>query len=345
MSYIGNEPVIGHFPVDEFTSNGSSQTYTLSKIPPTVNSIEVSVGGLLQPPSVYSISGTTLTLPTSGANVPNGIKVVVRHLGEKLQVATVDSISGYNLTGIVVAKGDGASTPGKVKINCEMNSHGVTIQSPAHSSSANYTLTLPTTDGNASEFLQTDGSGALSWGAAGGGGATTLIARNTFTNATTVSITSGFDGNVYDSYRLIIRTNMAANGNVCALYTSSNGGSSWDSGSSDYHNPYRASNGAGADGSGANRLSLHGTNLDNDLGANLVSDITIAQTHETGKYTIFFINSVYYTDTGNSSLGNTRAEFRAGVRASTTAINAIQLFNFGGTTHTGSYTFYGYKKA
>lgn len=38
----------------------------------------------------------------------------------------------------------------------------VTVQPP--SLGASYTLTWPTTDGNASEFLQTDGSGVLSWG-------------------------------------------------------------------------------------------------------------------------------------------------------------------------------------
>ena len=43
-----------------------------------------------------------------------------------------------------------------------------TIQCPALGS--NYTLTLPVDDGNASEFLQTDGVGVLSWAAAGGGG-------------------------------------------------------------------------------------------------------------------------------------------------------------------------------
>ena len=281
MSYIGNEPVIGHFPVDEFTSNGSSQTYTLSKIPPTVNSIEVSVGGLLQPPSVYSISGTTLTLPTSGANVPNGIKVVVRHLGEKLQVATVDSISGYNLTGIVVAKGDGASTPGKVKINCEMNSHGVTIQSPAHSSSANYTLTLPTTDGNASEFLQTDGSGALSWGAAGGG-ATTLIARNTF-SANSVSIT-GFDSSKYDSYLLLIRWTYTSGGDMFWLRTSTDGGSSYNSGGSDYQYAGQKCTSDGSNNNeyysnGAHHIGLGIQNNDFDSGASTVAEIRLTQNH------------------------------------------------------------------
>ena len=42
------------------------------------------------------------------------------------------------------------------------------MRSPAHSASASYTLTFPTTDGNADEFLKTDGSGALSWATAGG---------------------------------------------------------------------------------------------------------------------------------------------------------------------------------
>ena len=39
-----------------------------------------------------------------------------------------------------------------------------------------------------------------------------MIARNTFTGASTVEITSGFDGSVYDSYRLIIRSTLAAAG-------------------------------------------------------------------------------------------------------------------------------------
>lgn len=47
----------------------------------------------------------------------------------------------------------------------------VTIQPAA--AAGTYTLTLPTTDGNASEFLQTDGSGNLTWAAGGAGGGST----------------------------------------------------------------------------------------------------------------------------------------------------------------------------
>ena len=75
-----------------------------------------------------------------------------------------------NGTGVVEVKGAGGND-GTLQLNCSANSHGVKIKSPPHSAAASYTLTLPDDDGGASEFLQTDGSGNLSWATAGGGGA------------------------------------------------------------------------------------------------------------------------------------------------------------------------------
>jgi len=66
-----------------------------------------------------------------------------------------------NGTGLVDIQG--ATNPGAIRLKCEEGSHGVTIQSPAHSAGADYTLTLPTTDGNANQLLKTDGNGALDW--------------------------------------------------------------------------------------------------------------------------------------------------------------------------------------
>ena len=83
MGYIGNEPTTGHFPVDNFTSSGGS-TYTLSKAPASAGAIEVSVQGILQSTTAYSISGTTLTM----AGVTSGVKIFVRHLGETLVLPT-----------------------------------------------------------------------------------------------------------------------------------------------------------------------------------------------------------------------------------------------------------------
>ena len=61
MGYIGNEPTTGHFPVDNFTSSGGS-TYTLSKAPASAGAIEVSVQGVLQPTTAYTVSGSTLNM-------------------------------------------------------------------------------------------------------------------------------------------------------------------------------------------------------------------------------------------------------------------------------------------
>ena len=79
MGYIGNEPTTGHFPVDNFTSSGGS-TYTLAKAPASAGAIEVSVQGVMQPTTAYTVSGTTLNL----AGVTSGVKIFVRHLGETL---------------------------------------------------------------------------------------------------------------------------------------------------------------------------------------------------------------------------------------------------------------------
>ncbi|MDC3064219.1 hypothetical protein OA097_00815 [bacterium] len=67
-----------------------------------------------------------------------------------------------NGTGVIEVKG-ASGNDGTLQLNCSQNSHGVKIKSPAHSAGASYTLTLPTTDGNANQVLKTDGSGVLAW--------------------------------------------------------------------------------------------------------------------------------------------------------------------------------------
>ena len=81
------------------------------------------------------------------------------------EVATRGATTDVDLSvgDLFTVRGDGSSQDGRIKLNCSQNSHGVTIQAPPHSASATYTLTLPTTDGAAGEFLTSDGSGVLSW--------------------------------------------------------------------------------------------------------------------------------------------------------------------------------------
>ena len=66
-----------------------------------------------------------------------------------------------NGTGVLEVKGDTNSAA--IQLNCEVNTHGVKIQSPPHSAGATYTLVLPTDTGTNGQALTTDGAGTLSF--------------------------------------------------------------------------------------------------------------------------------------------------------------------------------------
>ena len=78
-----------------------------------------------------------------------------------------------NGTGEVVVGGN--TNPGTLVLNCESNSHGIKLQSPAHSNNQSYTLKFPTGNVTAGTFLKvasitgsgTTGVGQLSFAAAG----------------------------------------------------------------------------------------------------------------------------------------------------------------------------------
>ena len=79
MAYIGNSPTTVAFLTDTFSGDGSDTTFTLSQAPATTSSILVAVSGVVQDPSTYSVSGTTLTF--SGAPPSGSSNISVRFLG------------------------------------------------------------------------------------------------------------------------------------------------------------------------------------------------------------------------------------------------------------------------
>jgi len=79
MAYVGNTPFTAAFLTDTFSGNGSTVAFTMSVAPATTSSVIVAITGVLQDPSTYSVSGTTLTFsaapPTGTSNIS------VRYLG------------------------------------------------------------------------------------------------------------------------------------------------------------------------------------------------------------------------------------------------------------------------
>ena len=87
--------------------------------------------------------------------------------------ATANTLEGEaNLTYDGTSLGvKNAGTASDIKVYCEnANSHYTSIKSAAHAAytGGSWTMTLPGTDGTASQFLQTDGAGATTWATAGG---------------------------------------------------------------------------------------------------------------------------------------------------------------------------------
>lgn len=73
MPTIGNQVTQQAFVTDQFSGNGSTVAFTMSVSPATTTSVLVAVSGVLQDPSTYAVSGTTLTFsaapPTGTGNI------------------------------------------------------------------------------------------------------------------------------------------------------------------------------------------------------------------------------------------------------------------------------------
>ena len=206
------------------STNASSAVTTANAASATANAASAAVANA----AFYSPIAALANLPSSPANedrvevvdstgvqsssavsgVPSGF-VGSTNLTVRLQYSTSstkwewqqyfasDPENRYATSYLPVIKGDGTSSGqvGKITLNCSNNNHGVSIQSPAHSAGATYTLTLPVNTGSANQALTTDGQGVLSWADAG---SPTIDGGNFNTGGTLVTTTQTIDGGSFN---------------------------------------------------------------------------------------------------------------------------------------------------
>lgn len=103
--------------------------------------------------------------PSSSSTTPGGSDTQVQYNN----AGAFGGITGLTSDGTSVALKNGATSAGYIDFNedSDNGSNRVRLSGPA--STADITLTLPSSDGDSGQFLQTDGSGNMSWAAAGGG--------------------------------------------------------------------------------------------------------------------------------------------------------------------------------
>ena len=101
MPFLGNQPQQGFansVVKDDFTPNGSTTAFTLSKSAGSANDIEVYVGNVRQEPTdAYTVSGTTLTMSEA---VASGMNFYVLHVQGTVQSSIAPQSNSVG-TGII----------------------------------------------------------------------------------------------------------------------------------------------------------------------------------------------------------------------------------------------------
>ncbi len=193
-----------------FTGDNSTVAFTLSEAQTTASCI-VAINGVVQlPTTAYAVSGTTLTFTEApiAADVIEVRKLTttstITSLANANGTAIVEAIDGaaqVKITGDLLPVSDGNLDLGSAALHWQEahlgsaifydsdDSNTVTLSAPATVGS-NVAFTLPAADGTSGQALITDGSGAMSFGAAGA-----TVTSDTATNAERLiyvgSITSG----------------------------------------------------------------------------------------------------------------------------------------------------------
>ena len=173
MAYIGRQLARGENKLfDDISSsfNGSTTTFTLAvssvaTATATPYQLFVSLGGVMQKPNTdFTTAGNQITFTTAPAA---GLSCWIMMQGDTIDQAAIpdSSVTPSKISGSNFA------FSGDLRLKDADGSHYVGFASPTTVAS-NKVWTLPAADGTASQYLQTNGSGVLSWSTVSVGGAT-----------------------------------------------------------------------------------------------------------------------------------------------------------------------------
>ena len=341
--YIGNEPTTGHFPVDNFTSSGGS-TYTLSKAPGSAGAIEVSVQGVLQPTTAYTVSGTTLTM----AGVTSGVKIFVRHLGETLVLPT-PADGTVTATKLGVNSVDGTKIAMGSDARGDILYHGASDYTRLAKGTSGQVLTMGANDpawaaggGTAGQVLtMNSGATAPEWADAAGGGSLELIQTIVANNSSSLDFTTFSSNTQYDIY-LITVANIYGDNNGPNVCWRGGAGSFNTNGVYRFHNAEiftgnSSFSGQGGNGHNQGRIVA---NLGNAETKAMQADIWIAGMNSSGR--VMKVHGNYHCiQTGSDGIGG----FFMGqlISAGAATYDRFQIYPSAGTFTSGRATLYGFK--
>lgn len=151
MSYIGNQPTSVAFLTDSFSGTGSQTAFTMSVAPANPAAALVSVSGVVQDPSTYAVSATTLTF---SAAPPAGTgNISVRYLG--VPASNIATTAFRTQTEFTATAGQTTFTPASYNVGfIDVYRNGVLLGS-ADFTATNGTTVVLATACVAGEFIET----------------------------------------------------------------------------------------------------------------------------------------------------------------------------------------------
>jgi len=151
MPYIGSSPYQVAFLVDTFSGNGSTTAFTTSVAPANTASVLVAISGVVQDPSTYSVSGTTLTF---SAAPPTGTgNISARYLG--IPASGVTTTAYRTQTEFTATAGQTTFTPPSYTVGfIQVYRNGVLLGSADYTATNGTTVVL-TTGATAGDLITT----------------------------------------------------------------------------------------------------------------------------------------------------------------------------------------------
>lgn len=258
---------------------------------------------------------------------------------------TENKIPIFNADGDIVGSGKEFSggdtyaisgTPGTNGNLAKWDANGDLIDGPGYGTSG------------ANNLLQLNGSGALP--AIDGSNLTGLATGTKFlesfdaSSSSTISLTA-FDSGAYDAYLIMIANAIPATDNVILqMLTSTDGGSTYDSGASDY---YSHVSGTTVGGSAFSSVQNPGAAINlasaigNDTGEDGVSANIFIHAPHLAKRTSITWNAIWWQNTGNL----VASDKGFAVRDSAADVDAVQFAFSSGAIASGTFTIWGLKNA
>ena len=231
---------------NQFTCNGSTTAFTLGLSPIHENNTQVFLDGVYQQKTDYAVSGTTLTMDTAPAN--GAILEVMTFTQTEVNTLPASFVSGLtevtavgadhfmifdatdsalkkSLVSDVLESATSISTSADATAITIDSSENVTFTNNVTINSGQLTaggLAYPTSDGSAGQYLQTDGSGTLSFATVSGTTINNNADNRIITGSATANTLNGESGLTYDGSTLAVTGDANFDSNTLFVDASAN---------------------------------------------------------------------------------------------------------------------------